>query len=454
MVKIQLRGDTLERWEKYNPVIAEREIILIASDPDAPDDYNLYKIGDGKRKFKAIPYHGLPAVQERGESLIDVMSQRAVTGELVKLEEKLKKVEAEIIDCTGNGHRQNTDTGTDSHSFLINDVLLKCCCNDLVLRSACDCNYADLTLKDLYVKGKIYLDGGIFETTVEEIRTKNNMIILNEGETGEGVTRGIAGIQVDRGTEEPYYIIFEEKTRQLKAGIGSTLYAVPLVGGEYKTGDVPTWDEEKQIFTPGTGAAPGCMKMETPFPDGKTPVWNEEKGLFIPEAEETAKNYMEMLPPFQQGDIPAWDDASQLFIPVDPIPPNIMLKDEGILPGDGVIWDADKKLFVSGIPYDPLNMRKDRIQVYSALPTINMQDGDIIIIAENAPAPPDTPEEHDRRNPYLMKSDIADNLVTDNPEKVLSARQGYLLSVRQPDERTWGDPEDFKDGFKNANNKN
>lgn len=462
MVKIQLRGDTLVRWQKFNPVISEREMVLVASDPEATDVYDLFKIGDGIHRFRDLPDRGLPAVQERGDSAYDVMSQKAVTRELVGLEDKLQKVEADIIDCMGDGHKQNTDTGTSHNSFLINDVLLKCCCNDLVLRSACDCDYADLTVKDLYVKGKLYLTSGIVETEVEQVKTKQSMIVLNEGEQGEGVTAGVSGIEIDRGTAEHFFLVYEEASHQLKGGTGKSLYAVPFVDGDFQSGEVPTWDENKGVFVPGKGYADNCMKMEIPFGDGGIPVWNEGKGLFVEKPEEAKPDYMEMLPPFREGEFPVWNEELQKFVATkievkgDPEEPDIpdeepedkdiMRKGREFEDGDGVIFDKASGRFVPGLPYDPLCMRRDRIWVVSSVPLVGMEEGDIVIIVPGAPAPPDTPEEVKRSNPYVMKSDIADNLVTDDATKVLSARQGRLLSASSGGDGLGGSG-DFIEGF-------
>lgn len=452
MVKLQLRGDTLKRWEEFNPVIAEREMILISSDPNYPDEYDMYKIGDGKRKFNVLPNHGLPAVQERGNSPLKVMSQKAVTSELFNLENYLKKIEIEIKNGGAENHKQNTDIGTNSRSFLINDVLLKCCCHDLVLRSSCDCDYADLTLQDLYVKGKIYLDKGVIETEIEQVRSRNNMIVLNDGETGSGVAKGISGIEINRGTEEHYYIIFEEDSQQIKAGKGRKLYAIPFIDGHFKNGDLATWNEEKGLFIPGKGTPDNCMFMKPPFSKGDVPMWSEEEQLFVVKAEEeSGGKYMPMLPPFADGELPIWDQEQQLFVPTKNIS-NCMLMDEGIMDGDGVVWNADKQLFVSGIPYDPLCLRKDRIRVLSSLPISDMLEGDIVIIDSNAKAPADTPEEENQRNPYVMKSDIIDDLATNSSNKVLSARQGYKLARLQPGAESWGDKNDFEEGFKIAIN--
>lgn len=56
--RLQLRGDTLANWLKYDPVLMEREVALIASNPDKPKVYDLKKVGDGTSKFSELPMLG------------------------------------------------------------------------------------------------------------------------------------------------------------------------------------------------------------------------------------------------------------------------------------------------------------------------------------------------------------------------------------------------------------
>ena len=47
-----LRGDTLARWTTFNPVLADRELVL-------ETDTNQFKIGDGTSDYLDLPYGGL-----------------------------------------------------------------------------------------------------------------------------------------------------------------------------------------------------------------------------------------------------------------------------------------------------------------------------------------------------------------------------------------------------------
>lgn len=57
---------------------------------------------------------------------------------------------------------------------------------------------------------------------VQTVEIKDNLLLINSGETGSGVTLGTAGIQVDRGLLTDYQFIFDEASDWFKIGeIGS-----------------------------------------------------------------------------------------------------------------------------------------------------------------------------------------------------------------------------------------
>lgn len=267
--QFQLRGDTLAHWEEANPVLAEREMVLVATNPYEPTVYDQYKVGDGIHRFSELRYKGLPAVQMRGYSLSDVMSQFAVTSELDKIEAEQRGMGGLIADIQKNldggeldkfRHEQNTDTGTNSRSFRIYRVLLENCHDGLELRNEADTDYEDMTLRDLRVKGRLFVDQGITETEVEQVKTSSNLIVLNEGEKGEGVTVGTAGIKVDRGTAAHFFVLWDEADGSLKAGLAGDLRSVALVGEVLEDGAGLVWSGELGCFVAGVDVR--CMRKD------------------------------------------------------------------------------------------------------------------------------------------------------------------------------------------------
>lgn len=84
---IQFRRDSKANWESVNPVLAEGEIGCVTDNP------NLHKMGNGVDAWNALPYRGFDGtiVHETGDSENVVMSQKAVSGKLVVLEQNFYK---------------------------------------------------------------------------------------------------------------------------------------------------------------------------------------------------------------------------------------------------------------------------------------------------------------------------------------------------------------------------
>lgn len=101
--RLQLRGDTLANWLMRDPVLMEREVALIASNPDKPKSYDLKKVGDGRSRFSELPMLGYECLQDTGDSQQFPMSQKAVTENFIKEATRFnaeleKKASTEYVD--------------------------------------------------------------------------------------------------------------------------------------------------------------------------------------------------------------------------------------------------------------------------------------------------------------------------------------------------------------------
>lgn len=110
--RLQLRGDTLANWLKYDPVLMEREVALIASNPAKPKVYDLKKVGDGTSKFSELPMLGYECLQDAGDSQQFPMSQKAATEIVRGIKEGMSASEYPAIRIKdfANGI---TETGND-----------------------------------------------------------------------------------------------------------------------------------------------------------------------------------------------------------------------------------------------------------------------------------------------------------------------------------------------------
>ena len=80
--------------------------------------------------------------------------------------------------------------------------------------------------KDLVVTGDLTVNGDTVTVNSTTVTTKDNTIVLNDGETGAGVTKGSAGLEVDRGTEAAYLMVFDEVDDLFKVGIAGDLETI------------------------------------------------------------------------------------------------------------------------------------------------------------------------------------------------------------------------------------
>lgn len=112
------------------------------------------------------------------------------------------------------------------------------------LRNNIDNAYTDLILNNLTIKGNVTQEGSSFITKAETVEVSDNILLLNRGEVGSGVTKGISGIQVDRGALADYQFIFDESDDRFKVGVEGDLWPVMLRNNESDLSDkfFLSWD--------------------------------------------------------------------------------------------------------------------------------------------------------------------------------------------------------------------
>ena len=75
---------------------------------------------------------------------------------------------------------------------------------------------------DVTIAGDLTVNGTTTTVNTDELDVADNLITVNAGEVGAGVTAGSAGLQVDRGSLTDYQILFDESDDRFKIGeIGS-----------------------------------------------------------------------------------------------------------------------------------------------------------------------------------------------------------------------------------------
>lgn len=185
----------------------------------------------------------------------------------------------------GDTHEQNTDLGTTNSTFQLKyntGNKIKHESDAISVRNAADTDYVNFIAKNATFKGDLLVEGQSFVTEAETVEIKDNLLLLNKGEVGAGVTKGIAGLEIDRGTEPNYQIIFDESDNRFKAGeIGDIQCLALRDGDDSMTGGMFTsWDSTtKRLKT--TNIVPSSSLLY--FGDNKEVAlsYNNSEGLSI-----------------------------------------------------------------------------------------------------------------------------------------------------------------------------
>lgn len=75
-----------------------------------------------------------------------------------------------------------------------------------------------------------------------EIAVKDNLVLLNSGETGAGVTLGISGLEIERGSLTNYQIIYDETSTSTKIGVIGSLQKVTTRNDNLVNKSIPYWN--------------------------------------------------------------------------------------------------------------------------------------------------------------------------------------------------------------------
>ena len=181
---------------------------------------------------------------EGEEQRIETKLDNEITRSTAKDDEHDDRIKA----LEGDTHVQNTDVGTTSQTFQLQlskpGNKIKNEDAAISVRNADDSDYANFIAKNATFKGDLIVEGQSFVTEAETVEIKDNILLLNKGEIGSGVTKGMAGLQIDRGTQPDFQILFVESDRRFKAGEEGNLQCLALrdEDGDMLDGMFTTWD--------------------------------------------------------------------------------------------------------------------------------------------------------------------------------------------------------------------
>lgn len=198
---------------------------------------------------------------EREESRIETK----LDNEIARSTNKDTEHDNRLTALEGDTHKQNTDLGTTNSTFQLKyntGNKIKHESDAISVRNAADTDYVNFIAKNATFKGDLLVEGKSFVTEAETVEIKDNLLLLNKGEVGAGVTKGIAGLEIDRGTEPNYQIIFDESDNRFKAGEIGDIQCLALRDGDDSmvNGMFTTWDSTtKRLKT--TNIVPSDQKL-------------------------------------------------------------------------------------------------------------------------------------------------------------------------------------------------
>lgn len=85
--------------------------------------------------------------------------------------------------------------------------------------------------QNLTIEGNLIVNGTKIIENVSELQVEDNVILINKGEVGAGVTYGYAGLHIDRGTADWYGLLHRESDDSGRYGIFNTLSDIAQAGG-------------------------------------------------------------------------------------------------------------------------------------------------------------------------------------------------------------------------------
>lgn len=96
---------------------------------------------------------------------------------------------------------------------------------------------------EVNIKGNLVVDGTTTTVNSAVLDVADNTIVLNKGEDGAGITLGVAGMEIDRGTEATVGIRYNEATEYWEATDDGTIW-YPLASGLGGTTIDEVWDDK------------------------------------------------------------------------------------------------------------------------------------------------------------------------------------------------------------------
>lgn len=88
---------------------------------------------------------------------------------------------------------------------------------------------------DLTVQGDLFVNGTQTIVDTATLQVTDNVVVVNNGESGAGVTAGVAGISVDRGSLPDAKLLFDDSVNKWRMGIEGSMSDIEVQGHTHTT---------------------------------------------------------------------------------------------------------------------------------------------------------------------------------------------------------------------------
>ena len=105
------------------------------------------------------------------------------------------------------------------------------------------------------IYGDLYVSGTTVTVDTENLTITDNIIVINSGETGAGVSRVVAGLLVDRGSEPDYVFLFDESQNDtFRVGVTGQTQAVATRNDTIADDSIMFWNSTQTRLDPIIGS--------------------------------------------------------------------------------------------------------------------------------------------------------------------------------------------------------
>lgn len=123
------------------------------------------------------------------------------------------------------------------------------------------------------VQGDLVVNGSSVTVNAQTVEVEDNLMLINKGEVGNGVTAGEAGILVDRGTAPDYKFVWEEAGQAFKIGEVGSLQKVATREDAPISGGLAVWDSGSAKFNTTMDPTVDSVTI-----GGHAVSWNADEG--------------------------------------------------------------------------------------------------------------------------------------------------------------------------------